>query len=238
MRTVTTSLVATLVVLALSLAAQAGLIQASLGNSGWQVVGATTADVGIVVDREGIDSDGKRFIAIELFKVFRDPVDTQTDTVPPIALNFIQTGIDANTAQRIYIADEIITNLTGVAWLDFHWVVGTTTTARFNRELTNPTADPNVAGFQLDRFTSYNWSENTSLGTEALNVGGGSVPNNSSFFPGSGQGNLVIDIVGLDRPGPAVWTLKEIPTIPEPASLVLIACGGAAMLVTRRRARS
>lgn len=238
MRTLTTSLAAALLLLAASLPAQAGVIQASLGNSGWQVSGTTTGSVAVVVDGEGIDDDGKRFVAIEIIKVFRDRPDPQTQALPPICLTFTQTGSSQTTAQRIYIADEMITNFTGVTWVDFHWIVGVTDTARFNRALTNPTVNPQQEGFQLAPFTGFEWSADQGIGVETLSAFGGAVPNGATFFPGTGVGNLVIDIVGLDRQGAAVFILKEIPTIPEPASLLLISGGGALVLLRRRASRA
>jgi hypothetical protein len=237
MRTVTASLLAALVLLAVSAPARANVIQTTLGNSGWTVSGNTNGSVGLAVDREGTDPDGKRFVAIEIIKVFRDPPDPRTQVVPAIALNFVQSGSAQTPASRIYISDESITNLTGVRWLDFHWVIGVTDTARFNRELTNPTTDPQTEGWQIGPFTRFNWVDGEGSGTETLSVAGGGVNNGASFFPGLGLGNLVIDIVGSDRGGSLTFTLKEIPTIPEPASLLLITAGAAIVVLKRRGTR-
>ncbi len=234
MRRLSASLIAAIVLLAASPMAQAGLIQATLGSSGWQVSGTTTGSVAVTVDREGIDDDGKRFVAIEIIKVFRDPPDPQTQALPPITLSFTQIAPAEATAQRIYIADEMITNLTGVTWWDFHWIVGVTDTARFNRELTNPTANPQEVGFQIGPFTEFAWSADWGTNVETLSAFGGAVPSGTTFFPGAGDGNLVIDIIGLEREGLATFILKEIPTIPEPAGLLLIG-GGAAVLVLLKR---
>jgi hypothetical protein len=234
MRTLNAWLATAIVLVAAGLTAQAGVVGAPLGNSGWQVVGADGGEVGVTVDREGIDTDGKRYVAIEIIKVYRTRPDPQTEALPPVNLNFIQTAPSQATAERIYIADESITNFTGVTWRDFHWIIGITGTARFNRELTNPTGDPQGAGFRLAPFTGFEWADGDALGTETLSAFGGAVPTGAAFFPGAGEGNLVIDIVGLDRLGPAVFTLKEIPTIPEPASLLLIG-GGAAWVLLKRR---
>jgi hypothetical protein len=50
MRTVTASLLAALVLLAVSATAQANVIQEPLGNSGWTVSGSTNGSVGLVVE--------------------------------------------------------------------------------------------------------------------------------------------------------------------------------------------
>ncbi|MGA2266112.1 MAG: PEP-CTERM sorting domain-containing protein [Phycisphaerae bacterium] len=237
MRTSVILLAAAVLLLVGGMTAQAGMISGTLGNSGWLVNGISSGSVGIAVDNEGTDNDGRKFVAIEVIKVFNQGPDPQNGSIPPIILNFIQTGVTAAPATRIYIADEIITNLTGVRWTDFHWILGTTDTARFNRDMTNPTNNPDKTGWQIGPFTTANWSADPNLGTETLSVSGGDgVANQSSFFPGTGYGNLVID-VNTDGRSSSVFTLKEIPTtIPEPASLALLGLGGV-MVILRRRAR-
>jgi hypothetical protein len=226
-------LLVAVVVLAGSLTARASVISGPLGSSGWQVDGNAAGSLGVTVDGEGVDIYGKRFVAIQVFKVFADPPDPQTNLLQSINLTFTQTAADNAMATRIYIADETITNWTGVAWWDFHWVLGTTDVARFNRELTNPTVtpNPNEPGWSIAPFTTYAWSEG--LNMETLSVAGGQVPHQTTCAIGLGSGNLIID-VDLGGQIPAIFTLKELPTIPEPASLMLIGCGGMALLWRRR----
>jgi len=191
----------------------------------------------VVVDGEGTDQQGNRFVAVEIVKVFRDPPDPQTYVLPSVNLSFVQTAPDEATASRIYIADEMITNLTGVSWTDFHWFLACTDAARFNRELTNATGE---GGWQVQPFQACSWTYDQGLCSEAMTAYVGTVPSGSTFFPGVGLGNLVIDVVGLSAPGPAGFMLKELPTttgIPEPASLLLLGAGALVLLRGRRTRR-
>ncbi len=205
-----------------------------LGDSGWTVTGPSFYELVVVVDGEGIDSDGVPFVAIEISKKFRFGPDPDTGVFPSITLDFSQTKPDAETAARIYLADETVTNLTGAEWQDFHWVLFRHGTAQFNQDKTNVTTDVNENGWLIAPFTEHEWTVNDASDTEELSVWGGSVPADGVFFPGNGSGNLVIDLE-LTGPDPASFTFKQIPT-PEPTVLCLLAAGGAGLLARRKRA--
>ncbi len=236
MRSTGVLLAAVAVVLTGSLTAWAGIISEPLGNSGWSVESAG-GSASVTLDRDLYEEQGRRCVRIEISKDFTNP------DLSPIYLNFFQAALDNATANRIIIVDENIYNNTGVPWYDFHWFVGYTDVAHFNRELTYPAVNPNSnesgsnmlleAGWSIDPFTTHDWPSGQAIGAEELSAAGGTVPNHSVFHPGLASGELVID-VNLDGDSMVHFFLKELPTIPEPASLLLMGCGGLALLMRRK----
>lgn len=204
---------------------------------GWRIQTPDDFSVSIARDPGGVG----QALVLELAKVFRSGPDPLTEVFPSILLTFQQTRPDAQTVSRIVIADEAITNLTGTAWLDFHWILMGFGYAEFNVDLTNPvvTSTPQNPGWQISPFTNYEWSYRGEKAVE-LAANGGVVADGQTWFPGLGVGGLVIDLDlsidnGTAADGRAVWVLKEIPTVPEPATLSVLALGGLALLHRRRR---
>lgn len=203
----------------------------TLDQIGWQISGSTAYEIGITIDAAGTDTDGRKWAALEISKKFRYGPDSQTGVIPSIVMDFTQIADDANTATRLFIADESITNLTGEDWHDYYWILMRHGVATFNQTLTN-VGDPN--GFSVAPFTQFQWTVNNALDNEELKVsGGGTVPAGSIFLPGDGPGNLVIDIVPAG-PRPMSFTFKQYPT-PEPASMAFLLLGTVTMLRRRRR---
>jgi hypothetical protein len=169
---------------------------------------------------------------IEISKDFVDPPGP-AGAYPPINIVFQQIAPDASTSSRIIIADEVITNLTGTDWTDYHWQILDSGDAWFNVPLSsgwsvNPFTGPatfsdpnNIFGGDDDRATD-------------IDVFGGPVFDNTSFNPGVLGGELVIDANLAGSATPVVFTFKQFPT-PEPSTLALLAVG---LLVFRRRQRS
>lgn len=214
--------------------APAAMLNTVLGNSGWMVSSADQRNVNVFVDGEGIDGDGRKFVVLEIAKTFRLGPDPQTGVIPSINMCFTQLQDSPGTfATRFFIADESITNLTGKTWDEFYWILFGQGSASFNQTLSTVTSNPTATGWQINPFTTFSWVSNPGTDIESLNVAGGVVPNNGAFFPGSGQGNLVIDIVGNG----GSFVLKELPShwVPEPASISMLILGGLTLL--RRRAR-
>jgi hypothetical protein len=204
----------------------------SLPEIGWQISGSSAFDVNVALDNVGTDANGRKFATIEISKKFRYGPDPQTGVFPSILMDFTQIGTDANTVTRIFIADESVTNLTGVTWTDYHWILMRHGVATFNQDLSNVGG---VDGFSVDPFAQHQWTVNDNLDQEVLSVSGGIVPANGLFLPGDGLGNLVIDIVPDTLPGAMSFTFKQLPTyVPEPASMTLLLLGAAAL---RRRRR-
>lgn len=231
------------VVLAICLAAgasSAGIVGTMLGNSGWEVSTSSPSqnDVNIVWS-EGTDISGRRYVALEISKIFHRYLNPLTGEVLPIILSFDQVKPDNLTATRIIIADETIANRTGITWRDYHWVLFRHDVASFNRDLSNITFNPNSPGWYISNFSSFSWDLNEDLGTDELSVFGGDVFDGNNFSAGPSAGNLVIDVDGLGNLSDAAhFVFKQFPTIPEPATLAMLALGGGGLAILRRRDRS
>lgn len=180
-------------------------------GGGWQATVPNLSQVGIQVD-----SVTSEFVAIEISKDFTDP--SLGGIFPSLDIVFSQIAGDGFTAPQIVILDEAVTNLTGENWTDYHM-----------RLISSGVAEFDIAsslGFSMAPFTS------TLLTLTDLDASNGTVLDNSSFFPGSGPGELVIvaDLSG----GPVTFTLEEYPT-PEPATLAMMLVGLG--VLARRRSR-
>ncbi len=212
---------------------QAALIYENAG--GWRITGSGNDDgspASVVVHPGPRD-----VLLIEITKVFVGRPD-RYGYLPAIFLNFTQVNPDESTASKIVILDEDIQNNTARDWIDFHWYLFGYGNARFNTAETFP-SDYKLPGdnFNLSPFSGRSWSsQGTGPGqVEALNAFTGVVAKGDSFTPGGGPngGELVID-VDLTAARPGFFILKELPTIPEPATLSLVTIG-AALLIRRRR---
>jgi MYXO-CTERM domain-containing protein len=148
---------------------------------------------------------------------------------PAIPIVFRQIG--ASNVTHIVIDDEIITNQTGTTWTDFHMEVLDSGDASFNPDLTAASANGN--GFSIAPFTQFAFSNNNMN----LDIWGGQILNNQTWFPGDGgfDGELWINVNShWNGSIGTVFTLKEIPT-PTPGALALL---GLAALGGRSRRRS
>lgn len=205
--------------LSLASAARADVIMTA---GGWSASTVDGTEASIIVD---VVVPGE-YIVIEIAKDF-DGAPDQDGNFPAILIDFVQ--IDPNAVPRIIIADEAITNSTGSEWFDFHWELLDSGDAWFNIS--------ESAGFTTDPFVNQTWTGVIGNTATGLDVDGGVQPDfGASFFPGGSadpNDHLVID---LNVTGTTSFLLKEFPTIPEPATMTLLALGGAALL--RRRVRS
>ena len=193
-------------------------------DSGWSVVMPDDTGNGIIVDDVSSSS-----VRIEIAKTF-------TEFLPgsgfvPRTYVFRQRLPDADTASTIEITDEVIRNLTGLDWEDYHWeIVGRT--AAFDKVATD------ASGFSIDPFTNKAWGPlppGWGAGhSSRLNVDGGVVPDGGTFTPGLAAGKLYIDVdLG---PGNSDFALVQVPT-PEPGAIALILIGAGFALKRRLRRR-
>ena len=174
--------------------------------------------------------------------------DPNTGLFPTVPIHFQQIG--PTTVTQIVIEDEIITNLTGHDWTDFHMDILDSGDAAFNATLTDAST-PN--GFFTSPFDNQMWAGQIGpdLYTEfwvdgfGLGPGGsnaiipGQFPGNV-WFPGNGafNGEMFIDVVPKASAPFTAFVLKETPTfVPEPTSAALVILGmlGLAGGTSRRR---
>ena len=208
-----------------------------LGDSGWRVNVPSYYQISIGSHNAFQDSNDVWSVSINVSKTFRFGPSPNMNQFSSVMLTFIEDpNARVEPVDRIYIEGESITNLTGEDWMGFEWELLCHDVAGFNQARTNVTTDPNDAGFLIGpNFSQWDWSDPPVGDTEKLTVWNGVVLNDKTYFPGIGNGELVIDIAGRppDEPDPRSFTLTETP-IPEPGSLALMAWGVAGVLRRRR----
>jgi len=211
--------------------ASIGLVDQITGeDSGWAVSMRTDIDGGEVMVPYvyGVTDDA---VIIELDKTFDRPFESGFGI--PIILEFTKTSKDAT--QNIVIRDEYVKNQTGSTWVDYHMflMVG----------LSSPNAgfDPAYVphGDQLESvYYSANYGYNgfpiqlNFVDTDGSGVS--SLLGDNIFQPGYVSGQIAI----VTNPAMGVgasFGLKEVPTIPEPATIALLGIGAVITLNRRRR---
>jgi hypothetical protein len=154
--------------------------------------------------------------------------------VPSIPIVFQQVA--PSEIEFIVIDDEIITNSTGVDWVDFHIDLLDGGDAWFDPVRTAQSGGGGPIGFTIAPFTLAAFTT-----SQRLDIWGGVVGAGQVWYPGdqATDGQLWI---GVNSPPPTtgafrgqLFVLKETPTIPEPATVVLLALGGL-LAANRRRA--
>lgn len=194
-------------------------------DSGWSVILADDVYSGVVVDTI-TDS----YVRIEIAKTFfQGPEGGQ---FPANLIEFYQRAGDVDPLPVIQITSEAVTNDTGWDWTDYHWeIIGDD--AAFDRTSTE------TSGFSIDPFTRSLWGAApagwSSDHSASLDVDGGVVHDGETFFPGSVQGRLYID-VDVTGSEPVSFVLKQYPT-PEPGTMAVLAGGAFILLMRPRRPR-
>jgi len=176
-------------------------------GKGWEVTIFQPNMVDVFVDPSGPGS-----LVIEKIAEF--------SSVMPIELMFTQNQPDAQTVSQIVLTSAVITNSTGQGWVSFTETV-TPGVAQFNEGLSGD--------YSISPFTSREYFN----GDTEVVFSGGTVGAGEIWSPGLAAGGLVIDI-DLSGSAPAVFTLAELPTVPGPGSIAVLALGG---LVGARRRR-
>lgn len=218
--------------LILVFAAPATATTMTLGSSGWDVTWDDSFDAnqdhGQLVDVIVNSEDANSVHITKQAEFIQGP--NPLGVFPTIPILFTQT--DADAVSQIVIDDEVITNSTGVHWADFHFLLAGGSIGGDVRATFDALGQD---GFDTSPFIHQD------LGDTTFDMWGGLVPNGAQWFPGSGAngGELVISVdTGDGDATPLVnFTLKETPSVPEPASCVLVYAGLVLFALVGRRRR-
>jgi len=209
-------------------------------DSGWAMVVRSELLEGQQVDVPYVYGVIDDAVAIQLDKTFSRPFSEDGFNYP-IIIEFEKTASDATP--NIIIREEFIRNETGMEWIDYHM--------HLIVDALNP-----QAGFDPTFFPDGDQLEDVYY---TSNYGYGGLPIQLHFVDTDGSGVLssppyeqgenvfqpgyftdITDsqIVIVTDPGMAVgehFGLKEIPTIPEPATVCLLGLGALGILRKRRK---
>lgn len=221
------------VVLALSASVQAA--SQPIGNSGWAfVVRSDLIEGGQVAWPYvyGVTGDA---VTIQIDKTFTRPF-SQDGFNYPIIIEFEK--LSRNAVPKIVIHDERIINETDREWTDYHMFLVVDTLAP--EAGFNPNFLPN--GDQLENVSYDLFHQGYGDSPIQLNFNDAdasgvpfSPPGENWFQPGYYGGQIVIE-TNPDMPLNGHFGLKEIPTIPEPATLVLLSLGTLSLLRRKHKA--
>ena len=199
----------------------AGASLYQLGDSGWSAAVNPNWEISF-----SVDSLTERAVIIQIQKRFVGEPN-EFGLMPAMYLDFVKNSEEA--VGQIIINDEYIVNDTSENWIDFHI------------ELTNS----QLAGFHDQYMPSGDQFETVMLSGSDGYLGlptrfdfrDGVVANKpageDTFRPGYDYGAMVIIVNPEMQVGQRIF-LKEYPTIPEPATLGLLAIGGFVFLRRRR----
>jgi len=231
------------VVLFMAFPAWASIVY-TLENTGWQVEvpDIYEGDAIVVVDAVysseeaenfGLEKSNGGFMVLEIYKDFTSQA-FDLGMGQPIVLKFRLVDREAeNFVDTIIIRDELIANLTGRDWSDFHMCVA---------------GQPDLNGFPVVAFddsygfeaggpgnpfqsVSYGYSEYMGIPVATkINLNNGVMPNGSEFTPGLGDSFVKIDTAMEEG---QYFILKEWPTVPETATLIVLGFGGIVLLRKR-----
>jgi hypothetical protein len=168
-------------------------------------------------------------VVIELDKTFFGGVDVYGN-FDPLVVEFKKTS--ANASSQIVIRDEYIVNETSGEWDDFHMfllVNAVSPEAGFDSTQT-PYGDQ-LESVTYDKYFGYNPGPGAlPIELNFVNTSGQGVSNvdgDDIFNPGyvSGEYDPIVIVTDPSLPVGARFGLKEIPSMPEPISLVILLAG-------------
>lgn len=230
--------VVVMVVMACSMASQ-GTPEA-IGDTGWTVDYYEIGVGRVTVTYKGMLNGA---VWIELDKEFNSPSFDAGLVGDDIPLEFTLVNPEAaDFAPDIIITGEIIMNRTGRTWYDFHMTVEP---ALGEGQVWFDPAycfEGPIVVWEADVEVVYNPFSEVSLGEGErpvkLDFEGGQLESGQNFFPGyRGTDDNYVRIVTELGAGQS-FIMKEWPTIPEPATFVLLGAGAMVLLGLERRRRA
>ncbi len=190
-----------------------------------------TGSVAILVTDDNLEDN---VTLLQFDKTFLQYIEGECDgTLPPTGLPLLvevrlpSAGIVGAPYFDLQFSDELIRNSTCTPWWDFEWLV-LAQVGELGVEFINE-PDPTSGDF----FTMV---DGDAFGGRFY---GGVWPNDGLFhtlFQSLGDEPFTLRVT-LPEEGELVFLIKERPSIPEPASLVLLGCGAVVSLLRRRRGR-
>ncbi len=247
MRNILTSVVVLLMAIIATASASVSITPPGgpMGDTGWYVYQESSAFGTVQMFQFFIDDDN---IVIELDKEFTGGFD-EWGIGDSIILRFSVADPSAvNFRPNIMIRDERVINRTGVEWFDFHIALGVKvpgpndpTTQKwgfdpdyiFAPSVDNPFENISFEAENLWQGTAYGSYATTPMKLDMFDQDGQGLPDDGEYyiFGGSQSGHL--RIVTSNMAAGDYFILKEWPTVPEPATLSLLALG--AMSLLRRK---
>ena len=210
----------------LILAPTAGAAIHQLGDSGWSAAVNSEWDISF-----SVDGYTDRAVIIGIQKTFVGGPD-EFGLMPAMYVEFIKDSQEA--FEQIIITDEYIINGTTENWIDFHMelAIGASQRAGFCKYCI-------PSGDQFETVTLSGTNGYNELPTR-IDFCDGLVPNapagENTFRPGYAHDAIVIVTNPALQVGQRIL-LKEFPTIPEPATMLVLSLGALGFATAARKQR-
>jgi len=170
-----------------------GVVNGATVDSGW--AWDVSSAVAPLVNLVFIGSTGNMFSFEKDVEILR--------ASDPITITFTRTLASAKT---LVINDEAVTNHTGTDWQGFRMELSSGSVGNTpNFAFMTSDGSAGIGDFKIDPFTQFAFYNNNA----GLLLNGGTVKNNSTWFPGS-QSNSGLAIIANDATS-QTFSLKEIP---------------------------
>jgi len=121
------------------------------------------------------------FIKTSGSQFFFEKDATFQNTTTPVTITFAKTN---SNAKSLVISDEVLVNKSGSSWNQFSMSLNSTSSGN-THGFAFATSDNSsgLGDFKISPFTSFAFTQNNSV----LTLSGGTVADNTTFFPGSGS---------------------------------------------------
>jgi hypothetical protein len=205
-------------------------------ESGWGFVVRSELLLGGTVSSPFVFAVDDDSVTIEIDKTF-SVSPTKFGIFQPIIIEFQK--LSDNAVSKIVINDEHVVNDTGVVWTDYHMFI-------MNGDILNPRAGfdpqylPSTDQFEEVGYQRFGEGYNelpillnfVDTDGEGVNT---SPAGDDVFQPGYDSGQIVIETSPEMEVGQR-FGLKQVPTVPEPATVLLLTGGMGALIAFKRNA--